>query len=229
MLHGFTDNENSWLNNGWVDNAMDQGIMANEIDEMILIMPDGGLNWYVNLPNKKNNYEEMFIQEFIPFIEAKYKVKNNRKNRFIGGLSMGGYGALGYSMRHTAMFSACIALSSAVKSDKNVISMPQEKFNFLYHAVYGTDIKGMDRISTHWKANNPIFLAEKMLDNELKSVKWYLSCGDKDFLLEGNLKLHEIFSKKNILHELRIKEGAHNWTYWRSEIKEGLKFLSKTK
>ena len=228
LLHGFTDNENTWVENGFVDKAVEQVILIDDIDEMIIVMPDGGLSWYVNQPNGKFDYEDMFINELIPYIEFTYRIKSNRKNRFIGGLSMGGYGALGYTMRHLDTFSVCIALSSAIKTDNYVVKMSQENFDYLYQSVYGKNIKGYNRISEHWNTNNPLFIINELSDVQLKSMKWYLSCGDKDDLLEGNIALNKIFRNRKIPHEFRVKAGQHNWEYWRSEIKEGLKFINQT-
>lgn len=228
LLHGFTDDENAWVDNGFVEKAVEQGVNKGDINEMIIVMPDGGLKWYINQPNGKFNYENMFINELIPYIESTYRINASRKNRFIGGLSMGGYGALAYTMRHLDLFSACVAFSSAIKTDDDVINMSQENFDYLYQSVYGENVKGANRISKHWNTYNPLFIVNELSDLQLKSVKWYLSCGDKDDLLEGNIELNKIFRNRKIPHEFRVKSGLHNWEYWRSDIKEGLKFINQT-
>ncbi|MEQ9424242.1 MAG: alpha/beta hydrolase-fold protein [Cyclobacteriaceae bacterium] len=61
----------------------------------------------------------------------------------------------------------------------------------------------------------------------LKSVRWYIDCGDDDFLIKGNMKLHEMMLDKEIPHEFRVRDGAHNWTYWRTALPEVLKFVSE--
>ena len=63
-------------------------------------------------------------------------------------------------------------------------------------------------------------------DEKIKSVKWYIDCGDNDFLYEGNSLVHIALKKRNIPHEYRVRDGAHNWTYWRSALPSVLQFVS---
>ncbi len=227
LLHGYTDSETKWINWGWVDKVADKEILSGEVDDMIIIMPNGWLLWYVNQPDGKFNYEDMFVKELIPFIEKKYRIKSDKKNRSIGGLSMGGYGALGYSMRHTELFSTCIAYSAAIRTDEVILKVSQKHFDGLYAPVYGKGVKGKARLSEHWNKNNPIYLAERISADKLKSVHWYITIGDKDWLWEGNVALRKIFRDRGIMHEYRVYEGKHNWNYWRGHIGEGLRFITK--
>ncbi len=61
---------------------------------------------------------------------------------------------------------------------------------------------------------------------ELRKVKYYIDCGDKDFLIKGNMELHSLLIDKGVPHEFRVREGAHNWDYWRTALPEVLKFVS---
>ena len=62
---------------------------------------------------------------------------------------------------------------------------------------------------------------------QVEMVKYYIDCGDEDFLYQGNSSLHIIMRNRNISHEFRIKDGTHNWFYWRSNLTEGLMFIGK--
>lgn len=228
LLHGYTDDENAWIKNGYVNQTADQGILSKEIEEMIIVMPNGGLKWYVNQPNGDFNYEDMFIRELIPYIEKTYRIKSNKKNRSISGLSMGGFGSLGYAMRHPDIFATCVAYSAAIRADDEVLKLSQQHFDELYAPVYGENIKGEFRLSKHWNENNPIYLAKVVSVEKLKSVNWYITCGDDDWLYYGNSTLRKIFRDRNIPHQYRVKDGGHNWYYWRTYIGEGLKFISRS-
>lgn len=227
LLHGYTDNENTWIERGCVNQVADQKILSKEIVPMIIVMPDGGLKWYVNQPDGNFNYEDMFIKEFIPYIEKTYRVKAEKKYRSISGLSMGGYGALGYAMRHPDLFATCVAYSAAIRPDDEVLKLSQKQFDMLYAPVYGKNIKVKDRLSKHWNENNPIYLAKEVPAEKLKSVNWYISCGDDDWLYYGNMILRKILRDRNIPHQYRVMDGAHNWQYWRSHIGEGLIYISQ--
>jgi S-formylglutathione hydrolase FrmB len=62
--------------------------------------------------------------------------------------------------------------------------------------------------------------------NRDKQVRWYIDCGDDDFLFEGNSLAHIAMTKKGIPHEFRIRDGGHTWTYWRESLPEVLSFIS---
>ena len=190
-------------------------------------MPDAGLKWYLNQPSGNFNYEDMFIKELIPFIEKTYKVKDERKFRSIGGLSMGGFGALGYSMRHPETFATCVAYSAGLIPDDEIISYSQNEYDTYFSPIYGKGLVGKERLSKHWNENNPLVLATKISKEDLESVNWYVTCGDDDDLLYGNSMLHKIFWNRGIKHQYRVYDGKHNWDYWRAYIGEGLKFISK--
>jgi S-formylglutathione hydrolase FrmB len=65
-----------------------------------------------------------------------------------------------------------------------------------------------------------------MPDAQKKAVRWYIDCGDDDFLFEGNSLVHIAMRKKEIPHEFRIRDGAHNWTYWRQSLPKVMEYVS---
>ena len=62
---------------------------------------------------------------------------------------------------------------------------------------------------------------------KINSVRWYIDCGDDDYLFEGNSLVHLSMRKRNIKHEYRVRDGKHNWTYWRASLSDVLIFVSK--
>jgi S-formylglutathione hydrolase FrmB len=62
--------------------------------------------------------------------------------------------------------------------------------------------------------------------DQVKAVRWYIDCGDDDFLYEGNCLVHIEMRKREIPHEFRTRDGGHNWTYWRASLPEVLRFVS---
>ena len=99
LLHGYSDNDMGWLQFGEANMIADEGIANRDIPPMILVMPDGGLSWYINNYDNSVRYEDFFFQEFIPYIESHYRIRAEKKYRGIAGLSMGGNGTLIYSIQ----------------------------------------------------------------------------------------------------------------------------------
>ena len=63
---------------------------------------------------------------------------------------------------------------------------------------------------------------------QLKTVKWFVDCGDEDFLLEVNLDFARVMKDRAVPFELRIRDGVHDWEYWHSALYICLPFLSRT-
>lgn len=65
-----------------------------------------------------------------------------------------------------------------------------------------------------------------MPDDKKAAVRWYIDCGDDDFLYEGNSLMHIAMRQKEIPHEYRVRDGSHTWQYWREALPEVLGFIS---
>ena len=81
-------------------------------------------------------------------------------------------------------------------------------------------------MDAYFKKHSATYLMENLPEDDIKSIRWYIDCGDDDFLYEGNSLVHIIMRKRQIPHEFRIRDGAHNWTYWRASLPEVLSFVS---
>jgi enterochelin esterase-like enzyme len=227
LLHGFTDDESAWIQFGEVNRAADRGIACGEVPPMIIVMPDGGVTWYINDYRNQTPYERMLTEEFIPHIDSSLRTRADKEFRAVSGLSMGGFGSLMLAMRHPDLFASCAAFSSGVHTDEEVTQMPDERFDELFTDLFGDRLRGTERVNTHFKQHSPLHLARNVSLEKLRTVRWYIDCGDDDFLYRGNAALHVLFRELEIPHEYRVRDGEHNWTYWRTWIIEGLRFIGE--
>ncbi|HUU37295.1 MAG TPA: alpha/beta hydrolase family protein [Candidatus Desulfaltia sp.] len=228
LLHGFTDDESAWIQFGEVNLAADRAIAQREIPPLIIVMPDGGVTWYINDLQGKVRYEDMFIQEFIPYIDQTYRTRPAKEFRGIAGLSMGGWGALMFSMRHPGDFAACAAFSAAVWPDEEIISIQQPMYDRFFSEIFGAKPAGKNRLNPHFRQYNPLDLAKTLPLETLKKVRFYIDCGDDDFLIQGNAALHVTLKARKIPDEFRVRAGGHSWVYWRTGVVEGLKFIGRS-
>lgn len=225
LLHGYGDADDGWIQFGEVNRLADDAIKAGKIPPMIIVTPDGFTSFYINTADGKLNYEDFFIKELIPHIEKTYKVKAERKYRGIAGLSMGGYGALMYALKYPNLFVAAAPLSAAVWTDNDIINLDEGMFNGLFGNSMGKNLKGKERLTPAWLSNSPLAIIEKKTKEELSAVSYWIDCGDDDFLTIGNAQLHIALTNKKVPHEFRMRDGAHNWTYWRTGIIDALSFI----
>jgi len=222
LLHGSGDDQTGWIQFGEVKNIADKAIQEGKCTAMIIVMPDGntGQRGYFNSPKGDWNYEDFFFQEFMPFIEKTYHIRADKKYRAISGLSMGGGGTFMYALHHPELFSSACPLSAST----GPISMEEAatRWEKQYPGI------SKDELTKYFVRHSALEFVNAMPDDQKKAVRWYIDCGDDDFLFEGNCLVHIAMRKKEIPHEFRIRDGAHNWTYWREALPTVLEFVSQS-
>ncbi len=229
LLHGYSDDETGWSQFGEVQKIANETIAKGDATQMIIAMPDGGVSWYINDASGKVRYEDFFVKEFIPYFDSLFRTRNKKQYRAVAGLSMGGYGALIFGLKHPDLFAACAPLSAAIWNDDHIIEMPASDWkNFKFNELFGTNLEGKSRLTDTWNQNAILKIAATTPVEKLSQVRFYIDCGDDDFLIKGNMELHALLTDRKINHEFRVRDGAHNWTYWRTALPEVLKFISES-
>lgn len=223
LLHGHGDDQTGWIQFGEVKHIADKAIKEGKATAMIIVMPDGNETYkgYFNDPQNDWRYEDFFFEELLPYVEGKYRIKSEKRFRAIAGLSMGGGGTFMYALHHPELFSSACPLSAYCGPATTA------------HANKYIEGRGWDKASEkeieEWRAyHSAPDLVKNLPAKDLKSVKWYIDCGDDDFLYEGNSLVHIAMKKKEIPHEYRVRDGAHNWTYWRESLPAVLSFVTDT-
>lgn len=231
LLHGYSPAKNdyvTWVQFGEIKKIADKEMQTLETTDMIIVMPDFGESWYVNSYNEGMMYEDFFFDEFIPFIDETYQTRPEKQYRAVAGLSMGGYGTLLFSLKHPDIFAAAAPLSAGIFTDEEVINMPQKNWDRTFGPVFKSGLQGEQRLTDHYLENSILNIVQTEDAEKLSSVQFYIDCGDDDFLIKGNMALHTAMIDKKIPHEFRVRDGSHNWTYWRTALPEVLKFVSKS-
>src|SRR5690606_8124980 len=218
LLHGAGDDQSGWIQFGEVLHITDKAIQNGTATPMIIVMPDAntGQRGYTNDVSGNWRYEDFFFQELIPYVEDTYRIRAEKRYRAVAGLSMGGGGTFYYALHRPDLFSAACPLSASVRPlnreevnsfmqrrDMPVASKKQQDDWFTKYHILG--------------------MIEDMPDDVKSSVRWYIDCGDDDFLYEGNALVHIAMRKNEIPHEFRIRNGGHTWTYWRESLPEVLR------
>ncbi len=228
LLHGFSDDNTGWLQFGEINRYADKAIADGSIPPMIIIMPNADSSWYINAYDGKENYEDFFIKEFMPAVEKTYRIKGQKRYRGVAGLSMGGYGTMIYALKYPDLFAAAAPFSAGIFDESELIAMPDANYEIILGPLFGRGLKGKDRLNEFWIKNSILDIVEKKSTDELKKVRYWIDCGDDDFLTVGNSKLHIMLTQKKVPHEFRIRDGSHNWTYWRTGITDALQFIGQS-
>ena len=221
LLHGGGDDQTGWVQFGEVMNITDKAIAEGKATPMIIVMPDANTTrrGYANNATGTWLYEDFFFKELMPFVEKKYRIKADKRFRAIAGLSMGGDGSFTYALHHPELFSSACPLSAGT----GPLTMDVAKTNVRRADSTATD----GQIEAFYNRQSVPLLVNNVPDSLKKAVRWYIDCGDDDFLFEGNSLVHIAMRKKEIPHEFRIRNGGHTWTYWRQALPDVLEFVSQ--
>jgi enterochelin esterase-like enzyme len=221
LLHGGGDDQTGWVQFGEVLNITDKAIRDGKATPMIIVMPDAntGKRGYFNDVKGEWRYEDFFFEELMPFVERTYRIKKDKRYRAVAGLSMGGEGSFVYALHHPELFSSACPLSAGT----GPLTLDNTKEHLKRREIsYTTDAE----VEAYYKRYSVLELINAIPDDQKKAVRWYIDCGDDDFLFEGNSLAHIALRKKEIPHEFRISDGGHNWTYWRNALPTVLAFVS---
>ena len=223
LLHGMNGTNKDWPGRGHLQDVMDQLRAAGEVCEMIVISPDAGGNigegvWNSYFDMEGWAYERFFFEEFLPAVEKEYRIKGDKASRAIAGLSMGGGGSTSYAQRHADMFCACYAMSALMHLDAPQAQAPRDEKDKMWHLT-----KAVNKLSCVDFVNN----ADDKTKEALRTVAWYVDCGDDDFLFECNMNLVLAMRKAGVPYQLRVRDGGHTWEYWHSALYDALPFVSR--
>jgi enterochelin esterase-like enzyme len=212
LLHGNRGDANDWLTQGHLQATVDQLIERNAIPPVVIVMPQGGTDWYVD---RKEPMQTAFFDDLLPEIESRYAVSRERGGRVIGGVSMGGFGALRYAMLAPDRFCAALLLSPAIYAD-----VPPLTSAARYVGVFG-DRQFDARV---WRDLNYPALWSAYFDQPWR-LPVFIAAGDEDLVIQAEADgLYTRLRQAGNPAELRIVGGGHTWDVWRTLIEPGLTY-----
>ncbi len=254
LLHGLGGTEKNWLDHGALKDAADAlGLHA------IVVMPDGDASFYVDGPAepydaclgkkpdvnkgeppqtfcvKSGRYETYMTKDLLADVDGHYRTLAKRESRGIGGLSMGGFGALMLSMRHPDLYSATASHSGLValtyvgphpwqKGAERLAGTASEwgagypaSLTDVVRRVFGGDIG-------RYRAHDPAVLAATLDPNALAI---YLDCGEEDeYKFDDQARyLDGILDGRGVEHDFEIAPGHHLFDFWKARLPKSLAFF----
>jgi enterochelin esterase-like enzyme len=219
LLHGAGDDQTGWVQFGEVLHIADKAIREGKATPMVIVMPDAstGQRGYFNDISGAWRYEDFFFDELVPYVEEQYRIRGEKRYRAVAGLSMGGGGAFLYALHRPDMFSSAAPLSAYL----GPLTVEE-----LRRRLDDTDASDAE-VEAYFNRHSALQLIESMPEEQLRAVRWYIDCGDDDFLYEANSLAHIALRKREIPHEYRVRDGGHSWTYWRDRLPVVLEFVSQ--
>lgn len=227
FLHGLGDNEQTLFNSGgWT--LLDDLRKQKKTSDFLIVAPEGRRSFYIDSADGTVRYNDFFLREFIPHIEARYRIRATRAARAISGISMGGYGAIRFAFAHPELFSAVSAQSAALITDSpkdlDTAARSGAPLGQVLAAVFGNPIN-----IPHWNENSPFTLARKNAA-ALRRQSIYFNCGQDDNygFEKGAAALHNQLQQSGVKHEYHPYPGDHSLSYFLSHFAEVMEFHSRS-
>jgi S-formylglutathione hydrolase FrmB len=226
LLHGRGDTERAWVDNADIAATLDHEIASGSIQPLVVIMPAAGNSWYVDdaQPGRFGNIAKAFTSDLITGAEARLpSIARCRNARAVGGLSMGGYGAILYAVDRPDLYAGAFSLSGSLfRADAASIEARRGAYERIYGGVHGAPFDPQRFLT--WNVFHK--LDATAAPARLPPV--WLSAGERDFpaILDGTKHLHEELRRRGASSALTIADGAHTWTLWAREIVPALRWLS---
>lgn len=218
LLHGFYGNEKDWLQGSRIE-------YLATLHNIAVLCPCGENSFYMDDTSRDALYEQLICKEVLEFGRKVFPLSTKREDTTIGGLSMGGFGAIRNGLKRNDVFGNIIALSSALITDgvaKGVVQQNNPLATACYFDhVFGKpdEVLGTDR--------DPKALAKSLLEAGETIPNIYMACGSEDFLIEENKDFSAFLNEVGIKHEFHISPGNHNWAFWDEYIEKALDWLDE--
>jgi S-formylglutathione hydrolase FrmB len=212
LLHGWQGDETNWV-------SLTHLVEDASAYKLIVVTPRGGNSWYVNSATRADDrYADYVFQDLIAEVDTHYRTIASPHDRAIAGLSMGGYGAMLFSLRHPGAFAFAASISGAFAGPSGIESvLPQLKPSTdEAFGVLGSTTRQQNDVDTL------IVAADRT-----RQPYFFLECGTSDPLLPSNRSVVEELSSHGFAYEYRELPGAHTWSFWDGALPPMLEVLSK--
>ncbi len=218
LLHGILGSELDWLTGTRIRRYAEEKNIA-------IFMPAGENSSYLNYEQRSANYTRFVGEELVDITRQMFNLSKERKDTYIAGLSMGGYGALVVGLTYHQTFSQIGALSAALMNNRTDFAEEDSQAPFFFKQKFFEatfDNQKQEKV-------DPLIMVENLVRSKRNLPYIYIACGKADFVLADNHKLEAHLHKLGVDHLYVEDEGGHDWDFWDKYIKLYLDFLSSEK
>ncbi len=220
LLHGLSDDHTIWTRRTRLEQYLEQLNVP-----LMIVMPDGYRGFYTDhtppsppepLKWVALNYGKHLGMELVDYIDQTFRTRPERAYRTIGGLSMGGYGAVRTALAYPDRFLSAHSHSGAVMNGSHTWEKPVDWCQET-HTIFDFDPRG-----TH---HDLLHLAKGLSARQRPALS--IDCGKEDFLLQDNRDFHKKLTGLRYPHAYVEPPGTHDWDYWDTHIRPALAFHVK--
>ena len=210
LLHGLLDDQTAWTRQTAIERYVQPLGLA-------VVMPAVQRGFYTDMAAGPRYYS--FVCDEVPaLVKGMFPISPRRKDTFVAGLSMGGYGAFKLALRHPERYAAAASLSGALDVVDLVPTLDKAERKE-WTAIFGNlkKLAGSD--------NDLLHLARQMAASKAPRPQLYQCCGGEDFLYEQNVRFRDLLETLRIKLTYEDGPGDHDWAYWDQAIQRVLAWL----
>lgn len=216
LLHGYSGGAADWVTGSSVQNLALQYNMA-------LIMPNGRNSFYLDREATGEQYATFVGEELPGYVRKTFGLSAKREDTFIGGYSMGGFGALHTGLAYSHNYSKIAALSSALIIHQLKELSPEAAApmaNYAYYAQTFGDLKTAEE-----RECNPEVLIRGKLERGEPLPGIFLACGTEDMLVETNRAFRDFLRENGVSAEYHESAGMHDWKFWNQYLEPAIRWM----
>ncbi|MRH43600.1 acetylesterase [Aquibacillus halophilus] len=211
LLHGYSGGLTDWISFSNIRELSDRYHVA-------VFMPVGENHFYIDDKDRRALYGEYVGNELVQYTRELFPLSHLKEDTYIGGFSMGGYGAIRNGLKYAENFGRIIALSSAIityKIQNAGTDYDDGIADYKYlKSVFGdlNQLQGSDK--------DPEALLNNLKNTDISIPNIYLACGTEDFLLDVNHKFRDFLQSEKVDHSYLESQGEHSWDFWNEYIEK---------
>lgn len=213
LLHGFSGNTIDWMT----------GSLVQEIAlkyNIAVVMPSGDNSFYLDGKGTGRAYGKFVGEELVAYIRKTFGLANKSEDTYIGGLSMGGFGAIHTGLQYSDTFGRVFGLSSALIINSIKEMKPGSRNDIADYDYYVSVFGELEKLDK--SENNPEYLIKKLKKEERRLPPIFMACGTEDFLLQENREFRDYLIKEQVEVTYRESSGTHEWKFWNEYLEQAV-------
>ncbi len=216
LLHGFSGGTLDWMLGS---SAQDMAAKYN----LAIVMPSGDNSFYLDAKATGRAYGKFVGEELVNYVSKTFGLSDKREDIYIGGLSMGGFGAIHTGIKYFDTYHKIFALSSAliihnIKDKKS--EFKDGIANYDYYTLTFGDLSQLEQ-----SENNPEYLVKMLKGDNKRIPPIFMACGTEDFLLQENRNFHKFLVNEKVDVIYQESTGIHDWKFWNEYLEPAIIWL----
>ena len=212
LLHGLKQNADAWQRMSSAERYADYYGYA-------IVMPEVQRSFYTDMAHGPA-YFTYLTEELPRTMHAIFKLPTDPARTFVGGLSMGGYGALKCALNYPDRYAGAMCFSSGF----DLVTDPDQ----LMSAYHGrAELEGLTGADLRAKPEDDLYAVIRDFPAGQKKPHLYIACGTEDYLHQKNTEMRDHLIAGGFDPCYEEWPGSHNWIFWDAALQKGMVYMAE--